>query len=348
MRALGLHWLLLALLSLPAVAEERQSNVVLMEAVGNPVDVEAVRTSLEDWLRSMNLELHRVGVLPPPDPTSAFARVRIVWSDDSCVVEIFGPTGVLRRRKVLPRGGPPLLVSESAALVAQAGVQELSVEETRKPPPPAPVVEKLPEVVQQPEPPEPAEPPPLSFAVAAYFQGRGYGAVAPFVFGGGAAATATFGDGPWHPQFSLFVSYQGPIVDNGTLLDLKLQMQSVSFRLLPEVRRNLGRFDVEFGLGGGLDLLISHADSNDVVSPNLRPDGVDAAPFFTAALGLRFRITEASAVFLRAVVDLDPARRRYRVQVAQDHEFLLVPWQARPALQLGFSFDLLSRPERSP
>jgi hypothetical protein len=333
------------LLSVRAFAAERQGNVVLMEAVGNPVDVEALRTSLEDWLRSMKLELHLVGVLPPPDATASFARVRVVWSDDNCVVEIFGPTGVLRRRKVLPRGGPPLLVSESAALVAQAGVQELSVEETRRPPPPAPIVEKPPEIVQQPE---PAEPPPLSFAVAAYFQGRGYGAMAPLVFGGGAEATATFGDGPWHPQLSLLTSYQGPIVQNATLLDLQLQMQSVSLRLLPGVRRKLGRFEVDLALGGGLDVLIEHAASSEVQSPNLRPDGVDVAPFFTAAAGLRFRVTEASAVFLRAAVDLDPARRRYRVAIADQREFLLVPWQARPAVQFGFSFELVSRPERSP
>jgi len=339
--------LLVALVCLRAqAAEVRPSNVVLLEAVGNPVDVEALRTSLEDWLRSMQLELHRVGVLPPPDAAASFARVRVVWSDETCVVEIFGPTGVLRRRKVLPRGGPALLVSESAALIAQAGVQELSIEEKRTPPPPAPVTVKPPEVEAAAPEEEPSTP--LALGVAAYFQGRGFGAAAPVLFGGGADVTATFGDGPWHPQLSLLIGYQGPVTQEATLVDLRVQMQAVSFRLLPSVRRKVGRFEIDLGLGGGLDVLIAHSTSRDVSSPSLRADSVDPAPFFSVSLGLRFRVIESSAIFLRAVVDLDPARRRYLVTIADQHESLLVPWQARPALQLGFSFDLLSRKDRSP
>lgn len=332
-------------------AENKPSTIVLLEAVGNPVDVEALRTSLEDWLRSMELELHLVTVLPPPDATLAFARVRVVWSDESCVVEVFGPTGALRRRKVLPRGGPPLLVSESAALIAQAGVQELSIEEKRRPPLPvhpepgrgAVTVKPL-EVEAPPE-----EPPaPLDLGLAAYFQARGYGAVAPVLFGGGADLTATFGEGPWHPQLSLWIAYQGPVSQDATLISLQVQLQTVSFRLMPSVRRKVGPFEVDLGLGGGLDVLIARSTSSEISRPSLRPDRVDAAPFFSASLGLRFRVTASSAVFLRAVVDLDPARRRYLATIADQHEALLVPWQARPALQLGFSFDLLSRAERAP
>ncbi|MDP3156645.1 MAG: hypothetical protein Q8N23_28495 [Archangium sp.] len=344
MRALPL---VMALVSVHAVAAEpvRSSNVVLLEAVGKPVDVDALRTSLEDWLRSMQLELHLVGVLPPPEVGGAFARVRVVWTDETCVVEIFGPTGLLRRRKALPRGGPALLVSEAAALVAQAGVQELSVEESRRAPPPAPVtVAPVAEVRDV-----PAEAPAaFGLGLAAFLQGRGYGAVAPVVFGGGAEVTATFGEGPWHPQLSFSVAYQGPVTDEATLVSLQVQLQTISFRVLPSLRRKVGPFEVDFALGGGLDALIAHGTSQTVSSPSLRADGVDLAPFFTAGLGMRLHLTQASAVFLRAVVDLDPARRRYTVSIADQSEHLLVPWQARPALQLGFSFDLLSRTGPSP
>ena len=123
MRAPRPHWLLvLALLSLRALAAERQSNVVLMEAVGNPVDVEAVRTSLEDWLRSMSLELHLVGVLPPPDATAAFARVRVVWSDENCVVEISRPAArrcTTASRRLL--SGPKEAAAVEMAAFARSG-----------------------------------------------------------------------------------------------------------------------------------------------------------------------------------------------------------------------------------
>ena len=65
-------------------AEHVTSKVVLLEAVGNPVDVDSLRTSLEDWLRSMQLELHLVGVMPP-EAEPSFARVRVVWTDETCV-----------------------------------------------------------------------------------------------------------------------------------------------------------------------------------------------------------------------------------------------------------------------
>lgn len=343
--------LLLLLLVQPplrALAQERASNVVLLEAVGNPVDVEALRTSLEDWLRSLELELHLVGVLPPPSE-AAFARVRVVWSDETCVVEVFSETGALRRRKALPRGGPPLLVSESAALVAQAAVQELEIEERRKPPPPAPVsaVSAVSEVTGgQGAPPEAQ--PPFELRVAAYFQGRGYDSISPVVFGGGAQVSASFGDGPWHPGVSLLVGYQGPLTRQALTVDLQVQLQALSFRLLPSLRRRFGPLELELGLGGGLDALIAATTSSTVPGPRMRPSRVDAAPFFTAELGVSLRLSSATAVFLRAVVDLDPARRRYVSTIAGEREYLLVPWTARPALQLGFSFDVMSRAERSP
>lgn len=341
--------LVLVQLSVRAEAAERASNpstplrtnVVLLEAVGNPVDVEALRTSLEDWLRSMQLELHLVGVLPTPSE-AAFARVRVVWSDETCVVEVFSGTGLLRRRKALPRGGPPLLVSESAALVAQAGVQELEIEERRKAPSPAPLVAAtgvgVPAVTE----------PPFGLRVGAYFQGRGYDSMSPVLFGGGAQVGASFGDGPWHPGVLLLLGYTGPVTRQASLVDLQVQLQSLSFRLLPSLRRSFGPFELELGLGGGFDVLIATTSSSVVSGPRLRANRVDPAPFFTAELGVSFKLTASTALFLRAVVDLDPARRRYVSTIAGQNEYLLVPWTARPALQLGFSFDVLARRGRAP
>lgn len=313
------------------------SKVVLLEAVGNPVDVDALRTSLEDWLRPMQLELHLVSVLPPADAEPSFARVRVVWTDETCVVEVFGEGGALRRRKSLPRGGPPLLVSESAALIAQAGVQELTVAESRRQQPPAPVA-VVPEVQRAPPPPAPTSA--FGLDVGAYVQGRTYNGTAPVVFGGGAEVAANFGTGPWHPGVSLLMAYQGPVSEETSLLTL--QLQTISLRLLPSVRRQFGPFEVELGLGGGLDVLIA-STSTSVPREFVRHRRLDAAPFFTAEAALRWKVTPASAIFLRALVDLDPARRVYRSTVGDVQTYSLVPWIARPALQLGFTFDVVSR-----
>lgn len=333
--------LVVVLLAVRAVAAPEPSKVVLLEAVGEPQDVDALRTSLEDWLKAMQLELHFVSALPPIDEPS-FARVRAVWTEASCVVEVFSKEGVLRRRKELPRGGPRLLISESAALIAQAGVQELSIEERKRQPLPTPAAEASPVPLVE----APQDLPPFGFRLAAYFQGRLYGERHPVVFGGGGEASATFGDAPWRPGLTLLVGYQGPVSEERTLF--RVQMQAVQLRLLPAVRRAFGPFEVEFGLGGGLDLLVANTTSSSVPTDFVREGRVDPAPFFTAMAGARWKFTPSSALFLRAVLDLDPARRRYVSTVAGERESFLVPWIARPALQVGFSFDVLSRPERAP
>lgn len=168
------------------------------------------------------------------------------------------------------------------------------------------------------------------------------------LFGGGAQLGASFGEGPWHPGVSLLLGYTGPVTREASLVDLQVQLQTLSFRLLPTLRRRYGPFELELALGGGLDVLIARTSSTAVSGPRLRVDRVDPAPFFTAGLGVSFRLTSTTALFLRAVVDLDPARRRYVSSIAGEREYLLVPWTARPALQLGFSFDVLAPAERSP
>ena len=136
---LRLPLLLVLLVGLPGAAAE-PSKLVQLEAVGTASDVDALQLSLEDWLRPLQLELRRVPSLRPVDEAPSFARVRVVWTDEACVVEVFRGTGELMRKKSLPRGGPALLVSESAALIAHAGVQELSIEEAKRQPLPTPPV----------------------------------------------------------------------------------------------------------------------------------------------------------------------------------------------------------------
>lgn len=322
--------LLAAGLALASVCASAQPSprVVQLDAIGSEADVDALASSLKDWLRAMDFEL-RVGGDGP-----VFAKVKVTWTDEACVVEVFDATGAPRRTKTLPRGGPALLVSESAALIAQAGVQELTVEARRR----APVLPVEGPVVRAPELPPPAEPA-FGLELGAFVQGRALDEVSPVVLGGGVQVSAVFGAATWRPAVSLLASYQGPVERESSLA--RLLFQSVSLRLLPGVRKRLGVFEVEGGLGGGLDLLIANTASTAIPRQFLRRAGVDAAPFLSAGIGLRWDATPSLSVFLRVLLDVDPARRRYVSLVAGDREYLLVPWAFRPAVQLGFSFDVV-------
>ncbi|HEY0882274.1 MAG TPA: hypothetical protein VGD87_12115 [Archangium sp.] len=327
---------IVALLSTCAFAQPKR---VFLEAVGDASDVKALEASLADWLEAMQLELETVSALPPVSEAS-FARVRAVWTEATCIVEVFSGQGALRRRKELPRGGPPLLVSESAALIAQAGVQELTIEEQRRKPLATPT-EGAP-------PPElaPEDLPPFGVRLAAWGQGRIYGEQTPMLFGGGVELGAIFGDGAWRPGATVLVGYQGPVSANTE--SFTIQMQAVEFRLLASLERRVGLFKLEFGLGGGLDLLVASTSSTSLDPRYVTESRVDPAPFISASVGLRWMFSRSASVFARLVADVDPARRVYAVNIEGERQTLLVPWIGRPALQLGVAFDPLSRPERAP
>jgi hypothetical protein len=285
----------------------------------------------------MQLELEIVSSLPTPEQQPSFARVRVVWTDDFCIVEVFRGNGELTRRKSLSRTAAPLLVSESAALIAQAGVQELSIEEAKRQPLPTPPPVLAADVKLKTE-----EPPPsgIRLGVAAFAQGRAYDATAPFVFGGGLELHGSLGSSAWRPHASLLFSYQGPISRDVDYVNL--DVQTLSLRLLPGVMRALGPFEIEAGAGGGLDVLLAHTSSTEIPREYLTRNRADLAGFFSVDLGLRWHPTPSSAIFLRALVDFDPARHRYRSSIAGETTTVLEPWGVRPAVQLGFSFDFVS------
>lgn len=326
--------MLVALLfALPARAAE--ATVVQFEALGAESDVEALRVSLEDWLRPLKLTLRRVRELPTGIDDAVAARVRVVWNEEVCVVEVFKPDGQPVRRKELARQGPPLVVSESAALLAHVGIQEMLLsapheEGTSLQPPmvtaPAPVVTK----------------PPVEVSIAAWFQTRSWDERSPFVFGAGSEVTASLPVGVLRPSASLIVAYQGPVVREGS--NVSLSMQAVSVRLLPGARTRVGSFEFEAGIGGGLDVMIANTNSPVIPPSGLMRDRVDAAPFLSAMAGLRFHPTPSSGVLLRVLLDVDPARRRYVSNIAGEQTLLAVPWAVRPMIQLGFAFDLVRAP----
>lgn len=322
------------MLTLLAATQVSAASLVQLEAKGEESDVEALRVSLVDWLRPFKLELKRVAALPVEVDPEVAARVRVDWQASVCVVEVFKADGSLVRRKDLPRGGPALLISESAALVAHAAIQELNIEKrevrvSEQPPPP-------PEALV----PEP-EKPSVEVSVAAWFQSRAWDEVSPFVFGGGGEVSATLPIADFRPAMSFLVAYTGPISRDTT--EANLQVQSLAFRLLLGAKRRVGSFEFEGGLGGGFDLYIATTTSS-VVPDVYTKDRVDPSGFFSAALGARWHPTPSSGVLLRLVLDVDPARRRYLSRIADERTLVTVPWAVRPMIQLGFAFDLVRAP----
>ena len=322
-------------LSLFAATQVSAASLVQLEAKGDESDVEALRVSLVDWLKPFKLELRRVVTLPTGNDPEVAARVRVDWQDVACVVEVFKADGSLARRKELPRGGPALLISESAALVAHAAIQELAVEKrevrvSEQPPPPVSEV-----LAAEPEKPS------VEVSVAAWFQSRSWDRESPFVFGGGGEVAASLPIADFRPALSFLVAYTGPI--SRETAEANLQVQSLAFRLLLVAKRRVGAFEFEGGLGGGVDLLIATTTSS-VVPDAFTKDRVDPSGFFTAGLGVRWHPTSSSGVMLRLVLDVDPARRRYVSRIADERTVVTVPWAVRPMIQLGFAFDLVRAP----
>ena len=324
------RWLL-SLAPLAAGSSFAANGLVQVEARGEESDVLALTASLDDWLKSLKLSVRRVDALPSGADDEVAARVRVVWLETACVVEVFRVDGEPVRKKELPRGGPALLVTESAALVAHAAVQELVLEEkrlvrvsTQPPVEPAVVEAAAPKSV-------------VEVSVAAWFQSRTFDERSPVVFGGGGEVNVGLAVSAFRPGVSLVLAYQGPVARGGDFVTLSLQALSV--RLLPGVRRRVGVFELEAGVGGGFDVLFADASSTTI--QQYTKDRVDAAPFFSALLGARWHPTPSTGVMLRVLLDVDPARRRYVSSVAGEPTVLAVPWAVRPMVQLGFSFDLV-------
>lgn len=322
------------LLLTASLASAQNSTVVALEAVGPEAQVSALEASLRDWLRNTPLVLRRVDAFTQPGSEPIFARVRVVWTDEACTVELFRDDGELVRRRSLPREGAPLLVAEAAALVAQAGVQELLLAPQRVPlksTEPAPLVEA-------PAPEAPIPPSRFVFALGGFLTGRSYDARAPFVFGGGLEATGSARVENWLPGLMLRAGYLAPVTRDNDLA--RVQVQTLLFRLDAVIARTLGPVRLSFGAGGGFDVLLAQTTSTRVPASALKPSRGDVAPFIDAFLGVSWQPTSRSSVFLRIAADVDPAPRRYVAQVAGDSTTLLEPWRVRPSVVLGFSFDL--------
>lgn len=325
--------LLLALVAVSARAAG-PAPVVVLETDGPAEQVQLFTASLEDWGRSQQVQW--VGAADAPA-----ARVRAQWSSLGVRVQVFRGADGLVRDKQVPLEGAPLVVTESAALLAHAALEEVLAASPAAPAEPSAPRAPLtpPALVKATVPDEPVQAPqPFArLVLGASFLARTYDAELPVAFGAGADATLSFLTGDFCPTVTLLASYQGPVSDRGDAVPLTVHLQTVGVRLLPGVERRFGALTVGLQGGGGLDVLFAEATAGEgLPSARLVPSRVDAAPFFTVALAARVQLAASVTFSLRLLADLDPAPRRYTAL----GEHLLEPWSVRPGLQLGFDFDL--------
>lgn len=314
------EWSLVLVCMLGAFPVCAATRVVQLDAEGPVAEVGAFTASLREWLTALDATLSTEAIESPD------ARVHVEWNEATCTIEVFrGRDGLVRRRS-LDRVGAPEVVTESAVLLAHAGLEEVFREPTKM----VEVVTSTPSPLPQPEVVTPSL---LQLSFGAFLQGRSYDERAPVLFGAGAESHLALQTSVFHPSLTVLGNYQGPLSHDERQPQLNLQLQVVSVRLLPGVERRFGTVTVGLEAGGGFDVLIAQT----TLAMNAEKlERTDVAPFLSAALSVRWHFTQVTALFARVLVDFDPAPRRYTV----GPHVVLDPWSVRPAVQLGVSFDL--------
>ncbi len=272
------------------------------------------------------------------------ATVKVDLGATESTVSVTDRDGVLASFRRVPRAATSALTIEAVALVVQSAVEELAELERHplvKPPDPGLPLSPPPVLLTPLElkaPVVPAGPPRgLGLELGALLGARTFAAKAPLVLGGGVvAALRVQRGGGWLPRVSLVAIYNGPFDVSGTSVEVSIQ--SVSLRALGGARWVEGRWAVELAAGLGADGLFPVVRSMTLdTGPR---DRAEWSPIVTAMIGGRFHITPSTDLFLQLTGDLDLMTRSFVIGT-NPHESLVETWRLRPAVLLGFSFDLV-------
>jgi hypothetical protein len=319
----------------PVGAAERSRAVVLVQT-GAAGEVAQLEASVRELVQRLGLELRT-------DATDALARVAVALGDAECTASITNRAGEVVAFRRVPRGPSSAVTLEAVAHVVQSAVEAVA-ELERAPPRSRPVV-------AEPSPPPVVVAPPvvapvarrgLGLEVGALASGRGLGDGAGALFGGGVAVSLTRrGDAPWRPVGTFLATYTGPLAKTGERV--QLSTQTVSLRLLGGARLvATERWALEVEAGGGADGLLPSATSTSLPEGAVRRSRVEVSPVLTAMVALRFAPTRATSLFLAASADVDLWPTRLVTDFLGRREVLFESWRVRPAVLLGFSFDVLA------
>jgi hypothetical protein len=343
------------------VTPARTQRIVRLDVLGSPEEAAQLRTALVEQFGRIGVELEPLpgdsdGGRAPPEGATVIAEVDL---RDPVVARVRlslrdGPLG--ESRFIAQRESRALLLEE-AALVVYAGSESLLDEATRtrasdgpvdrsEGATPATTPTALPPVVRVAPPVAvttrvPHDPPaPTPWAVqGAFLTGaRAYERDALAVLGLGLGARTSVGRGRWVPGFWLLGEFHFPFSATSGPVELSTSVWSFRFEPSLDIVR-AGGFRLELGAGGGADVFVVApvAPAPDVELSGHRQDvsGV-ISTMLTASLAT----TGASRVFFAAMLDYDLAPRRYLVMQGDQSTTILQPWRLRPAISIGFLFEM--------
>ena len=345
---MGIAALLLASLahaSAPAVQAQgvEGDRVVSLFVSGSTIEGRSLIASVHELLGRFGLRV----VAEPLVEGTIVARVSVELGRDLCVVSISKPSGPVLQVRRVSRGPSSAVTIEAVAHVIQSSVEELI--ELERPRGPARPPDGRPE-----PPPEPlAASAPLDLPVGpkvmgtgvelgAYVSGRSFTTDALVVMGAGLLMALRFP--PLQgisPRLAVSVNWNGPFVTDLSTPLVKTSTQTLSMRLLAQARFPLGAsFALDIGLGAGADVFLSKSDTTSLFADQLSTDLVVPSAILLASVGLRARVSSFAEILFALAGDVDLSRHTYVSLLFGNRTPLFQHWRIRPALTLGFSFDL--------
>lgn len=349
---MGIAALLLASLahaSDPAVWAQgvERGRVVSLTVSGSTTEGRSLFASVNELLGRFGLRV----VADPLVEGTIVARVSAELGRDLCVVSISKPSGSVLQVRRVSRGPSTAVTIEAVAHVIQSSVEELiELDRPRVP-------HRPPDARPEPEPPTPPEPLAASASLelqvgprvrgpgvelGAYMSGRSFTSDALIVMGAGLLTALRFpssqGISPW---LAVSFNWNGPFVTRLSTPPVKTITQTLSMRLLAQARFPLGAsFALDVGLGAGADVFLSKSVTTSLSAEELSTDLVVPSAILLASVGLRARVSSFAEIVLALAGDFDLSRHTYVSLLAGTRTPLFQHWLIRPALTLGFSFDL--------
>jgi hypothetical protein len=167
---------------------------------------------------------------------------------------------------------------------------------------------------------------------------RAYTRDASTVTGFGLGARAQVGNARTIPGVWLLGQFSFPFSASAQSVELSTSVWSARVEpSLELIRSGLLRLDV--GGGGGVDVFVV-APVSSVPGAELNGHQKDVSPVISALLSGSLATSATSRLVVAGMLDYDLQPRRYLVEQGAQTVVILEPWRVRPALSLGFVFDL--------
>jgi len=334
----------------PAEAQPAPRRVVRLVIAGDDNEAAgALEASLRELLARLDLTVEtsraeRLDLDAPALADGSSGDLATAWVDmraaHATTAIVDGKTGRVVARRSVARDRSTAIVVEELAHIIHASVEELA-DQDRRPPPATPKT-------SPPEPPPP-EPPRVASEEArwgldggGFFAGRAFGNGAEAVIGGGGLAGAALGRAGFRPALWLIGTYHVAFDVRGRSVDV--HTRAATMRLAPTIRLFGGdRWLVEAGPEGGFDVMWTAPRPNATGLPRngrIGDESTDVSPIVGAIIAAHLSVGPSADLLLAFSADIDLSPHRFVVAEGTEIEPLFVPWRVRPAILVGFTFNL--------